>query len=313
MRKVKSKFWLWGIVLAAFVGAGVFGYVTRAYGPLVWSYDRAVARETGELNALKDAKVLAANVIVPCADILEDDQQCQTLFETLKSSYLLKAIEPVPQDSPRVLYERALDKVTANADRIASVREALQTQSETVNAAEEARVEELDSDARGALNDAVEELQTAVDELQFLLDEETIADAENLIGEGQDALESEPEGVLVRDRFAHVQQLQAVTARLQERIEALTGDGETPEDQQVETPTPQDAQPAAPVVPQTQPTTPQVIPDTGGEQPAPDTQQTEPAQPAPEEPAPVEPAPAPNNDQPADQPAEPAPAPDVAQ
>lgn len=123
--------------LAVLVGLGIYGYNTNAYGPLVNSYEQAVAKEVGELNALADQVSLAQARHELCSDATPATEECTSLDHLIDEANGMSQTPVLPSGSARADYEERRSDVVENTELAKVTRERLGLAMDGVDAAEQ--------------------------------------------------------------------------------------------------------------------------------------------------------------------------------
>ncbi len=122
--------------LAILVGIGIYGYHSNAYGPIVNSYEQAVAEETGQFNALSDQIKVAEKSLAKCSSQKTVLQECNSLANVLKDAKKIQQTTPVEKESPRSTYKRSRQKVVENTKQARRARELIENALKALREAE---------------------------------------------------------------------------------------------------------------------------------------------------------------------------------
>ncbi|EPD31050.1 hypothetical protein [Gleimia europaea] len=122
--------------LAILVGIGIYGYHSNAYGPVVNSYEKAVAEETGQFNALSDQIKVAEKSLAKCSSQKIVLQECKNLANVLKDAKNIQQTTPVEKESPRSTYKRSRQKVVENTKQAKRARELIENALKALREAE---------------------------------------------------------------------------------------------------------------------------------------------------------------------------------
>lgn len=122
--------------LLALVGLGIYGYNNNAYGPLVGSYHKAIADETGELNALADKIKLAKVSYDECSGEDPVLSECEALGELIDEASQIEQIPRLPDNSTREEYWQRRNEVRDNVKLARETRENLEKAIEELESAE---------------------------------------------------------------------------------------------------------------------------------------------------------------------------------
>ncbi|MCI5825808.1 MAG: major capsid protein [Arcanobacterium sp.] len=297
LKKKRFNLWLLLALLVAGVASGVFYYETHAYGPLVSAYDRLVAREIGEFNALSAARSQAIASDATCASFAQNNAVCPPLRAAISASAHIKPLERVREGASREEVKKASARVRVHIDEMAAIREKLRALTETANESQRVKASQEHTAVQAELTQAIADLKDMIARTEGrVLDDKIRTDASDAVAKAQASLKK---AVKPTESVAQIRMdtasLRALVTDLKARADALyAADSEWAAQNEQQ----------GGLAPQGGFIAPQggvPAPQDGGvapvPQPEPSTVPQNPAEPAPV----VPPAPADNNPPPADQ------------
>lgn len=226
MNQKKSRynrvFLLLFILLSVVIG--VLYYENNAYGPLVEAYEAKFAEQTGEINALNDAREKAVIAQQKCQQNAQSDSFCRQLSDAIDDSQKVKALKHLPEDASRKAVKAARSELRENIDKIVTTREKLIRLTADVIESQVGQIRKSYLDARTKLENSIKALREMITTLdgqvpdsQLILDATADADAAQKVLD-QAAASSEINNLSSADFSAQSEKVARLTSQSEEFV-----------------------------------------------------------------------------------------------